>query len=149
MWFRRPIDLHRRQTPGLDFIRVEVPLTVVGGPPGSADHPFVFDTGCAVTTVSEVVAARLGLPAGGVAVNLGGSTARGRGRLVPVRFRFPNSPSGPGLVVSSNWIVTPGRTGVALLRFQEVHRHLQARTEQFEMWFAPWRHQPGSGTGTS
>lgn len=88
--------------------------------------------------VSEDVASTLGLPAGGTPITVGGSTGRATGRAVPVRFRFPTSPSGPGLVVDSTWIVTSGRTGVALLGFQEVHRHFWFRTYEFDMWFILW-----------
>ncbi|MBX9623073.1 MAG: hypothetical protein K2X82_04590 [Gemmataceae bacterium] len=116
---------------------------------GPAFRRFRFDTGCNVTTVSEDVAAGLGLPPGGRTVTVGGSTGRATGRLVPVRFRFPTSPSGPGLVVDSTWVVTSGRRNVALLGFQEVHRHFWVRTEQFEMWFVPWPagRSPAAGTG--
>lgn len=111
---------------------------MIGGRRGDVRQDFLFDTGCQITTVSEDVAAVLGLPAGGPRLGLGGVTGTGSGRLVPVRFRFPVSPSGPGLVVDSIWIVTSGRTGVALLGFQEVRRHFSIESEPFEMWFVPW-----------
>ena len=138
MWFVRPVQQFRLPGTGLEFVHVRVPLTVVGSRRRPVTGYFRFDTGCQITTVSEDVAAGFGLPAGGPRINVGGSTGTGPGRLVPVRFRFPTSPSGPGLVVNSTWIVTSGRAGVALLGFQEVHRHFQVRTEQFEMWFVPW-----------
>lgn len=147
MWFVRPIDQRRHPSSGSDYVFVRVPLVVTGLRGPVVGH-FRFDTGCIITTVSEDVAAALGLPPGGRTVTVGGSTGTGPGRLVPVRFRFPVSPSGPGLVTDSTWIVTSGRTGVALLGFQEVHRHFQFRTDQFEMWFVPWRQPSASGRST-
>jgi hypothetical protein len=121
----------------LDYVFVRVPL-IVSGRRGPVVGNFRFDTGCIITTVSEDVATALGLPPGGRAVTVGGSTGTGPGRLAPVRFRFPVSPSGPGLVVDSTWIVAPGEARLALLSLHEVHRHFQFRTEPFEMWFVPW-----------
>ena len=63
----------------------------------------------------------------------------GTGRLVDVRFRFPRTVSGdPGLEVASSWIVTSGRRNIALLGFQEVHRHFRIWTLEFDMYFIPW-----------
>src|SRR5262245_61096746 len=114
MSFICPIQRLQRQD-GLEAIRVEVPLTVLG-PPKPEEQFFIFDTGCEVTMVSEDVATKLGLPAGGRPVNVHGLLGGGSGRLVDVRFRFPKTLSGgPGLEVDSTWVVTSGRQNLALL----------------------------------
>lgn len=79
----QPLKLH-----GRDCSRVDVRLTVVRSG-GEIEHVFRFDTGCDTTMVSEDVATKLGLPAGGVSVPIRGSTGSGAGRLVAVTFRFP------------------------------------------------------------
>ena len=115
-----------------------MPLTVINSQ-GTVEQEFIFDTGCEVTTVSEDVAAVLGLPQGGRVVNLHGATGTGRSRLVDVRFRFPKTVSGgPGLEVTSTWTVTSGRTNLALLGFMEVHRHFHLWTLEFDAYFIPW-----------
>lgn len=123
---------------GLTCARIDVPLTVVTDQ-GEAERFFTFDTACEVTMVSEDVAAELGLPAGGRPVGVLGSTSSGSGRLVDVRFRFPTTSSGgPGLEVESTWVVVSGRRNLALLGFQEVHRHFQLKLFEFEAYFIRW-----------
>jgi hypothetical protein len=125
----------QRQRYGLDVVWVDVPLTVYGSR-GPVRTPFVFDTGCQVTSVSEDVAGRLGLPSGGRVVNMIGLTAGGTGRLVDVRFRFPRTVSGQsGLEVESTWVVVSGRRNLATLGFFEVHRHFRIWTFEFDMYF--------------
>jgi hypothetical protein len=137
MSFSCPIQLFRRYG-SLEAVRVEIPITVVGGPRPRA-YDFVFDTACEVTMVSEDTATRLGLPSGGRVVNVHGLTGGGAGRLVEVRFRFPNTVSGtPGLEVISTWVVVHRGTGIALLGFREVERHFCIRTLEFDMYFIPW-----------
>jgi hypothetical protein len=136
MSFTRPIRLENRY--GLEVVWVEVPLEF-NGSRGAVEQTFIFDTGCQLTTVSQDVALRLGLPPGGRAVNMRGLTGGGTGRLVDVRFRFPQTVSGtPGLEVSSTWVVLPGVTRRALLGFMEVHRHFQIRALEFDLYFIPW-----------
>jgi hypothetical protein len=136
MSFMCPI--HQRTRSGLDVIWIEVPLTVIGSA-GEVEQYFLFDTACHVTTVSEDVAVVLGLPSGGRAVNMVGLTSGGRGRLVDVRFRFPTTSSGgPGLEVTSTWVVLGGRKDLALLGFQEVHRHFQTKLLEFDAYFIRW-----------
>jgi hypothetical protein len=136
MSFACPIRYRVRS--GLDVVWIDVPLTVVG-PLREVEQWFLFDTGCQVTTVSEDVAAVLGLPSGGRAVNMVGLTSGGRGRLVDVRFRFPTTTSGgPGLEVTSTWVVLSGRRDLALLGFQEVHRYFQTKMFEFEAYFIRW-----------
>ncbi len=86
MSFSRRISLTSRY--GLVVASLDVPLVVVGSH-GDVLREFRFDTGCMLTTVSEDVAAILGLPTGGVPVRIGGSTGTVIGRLVSVAFRFP------------------------------------------------------------
>ncbi|MBX9585005.1 MAG: retropepsin-like domain-containing protein [Gemmataceae bacterium] len=139
MWFRLPIVRHRLHQAGLDFVRVEGPLTVIGGRHGDKERMFRFDTGCEITTVSEDVAAALGLPAGGRPVGMRGSTGSGSARFVPVRLRFPPDPyGGPGVEVDSTWAVVRGPTNLALLGFQEVHRHFTIMTHRDVIDFLPW-----------
>lgn len=55
------------------------------------------------------------------------------------RFRFPKTVSDtPGLEVASTWVVTSGRTNLALLGFREVERHFQIRALEFDMYFVSW-----------
>lgn len=123
---------------GLQVIWVKVPLMVAGSR-GEVSHDFIFDTGCEVTTVSEDVATALGLSVGGRVVNMTGLTGSGSGRLVDVRFRFPKTSSGgPGLEVESTWVVLAGTTNLALLGFQEVHRHFQTKMLEFDVYFIRW-----------
>ncbi len=136
MSFLNPITQHQRF--GLAVVWIRVPLTVTGRH-GAITQPFLFDTGCQITTVSEDVAEVLGLPSGGRPVTMRGATAGGSGRLVDVRFRFPRTVSGdPGLEVASTWVVTSGRTNLALLGFLEVHRHFQLKLYEFDAYFIPW-----------
>ncbi len=136
MSFIRPIK--QDTSYGLDVVRVEVPLAVPG-PRGDRRHEFIFDTGCEITMVSEDIATKLGLPTGGRAVNVTGTTGKGYGRVVDVRFRFPSDPNGKlGLDVDSTWVVVAGVTDLALLGFMEVHRHFCIRSQEFEMFFISW-----------
>lgn len=126
---------------GLEVVRVGVPLVVLDRTGPSPPHRFIFDTGCEVTMVSEDVGRSLGLPPddGTRRVRVVGSTGRGGGRLVDVRFRFPDTVSGkPGLEVASTWVVVGGRSDLALLGFQEVHRHFRVRSYEFNVYFVPW-----------
>lgn len=136
MSFVRPIKLDHRY--GLEVVRVEVPLRIVGSR-RTVEQRFIFDTGCEITMVSEDIAARLDLPAGGRPVSVHGLTPGSRGRLVDVRFRFPNTVSGqPGLESTSTWVVLANRNKLALLGFREVERHFCIRTLEFDMYFLPW-----------
>lgn len=116
--------------------RVYVPLAV-DTPAGPAAEFFRFDTGADVTTVSEDVAAALGLSAGGTPVHVTGSTATGVGRLVPVTFRFPpDMISGlPRPAVTSTWAVLPSRTKLALLGFTDVETWFYLVTDDLNMTF--------------
>ena len=121
---------------------MEVPLEVVGTNGAQTTQVFLFDTGCEVTTVSEDIAGVLGLtPDDGTRrVRVTGSTGKSAGRLVDVTFRFPRTVSGtPGLEASSTWVVVSGPTKLALLGFQEVHRHFSVRTYEFDVYFVPWQ----------
>ncbi len=122
---------------GRDVARVDIPLTV-GGLGGGVEHPFRLDTGCDTTMVSEDVAIKLGLPAGGASVWIRGSTGSAPGRLVPVTFRFPpDEISGlPEPSVNSTWIVTTGQTDLALLSLHEVHSQFSIGTDDAYMYFA-------------
>ena len=136
MSFLNPIT--QRQRFDLAVVWIRVPLTVTGRH-GAITQPFLFDTGCQITTVSEDVAEVLGLPSGGRPVTMRGATAGGSGRLVDVRFRFPNTPNNEaGLEVDSTWVVTSGQRGVALLGFMEVHRHFQLKLFEFDAYFIRW-----------
>jgi hypothetical protein len=135
MSFIRPIEQHRRY--GLDVTRVRIPIVVFGAAGEVGPHPFVFDTGCELTTVSEDVAAVLGLPPGGTAVHVRGATGAGTGRLVSVTFRFPPD-AVSGLLdaaVSSMWFVVTGRTRLTLLSLRDVHQHYQIGTDDTDMYF--------------
>lgn len=116
--------------------RVYVPLAVVT-PAGDIAQFFRFDTGADLTTVSEDVAARLVLPAGGAAVHVTGSTGGASGRLVTVEFRFPPDMLS-GLVrppVTSVWAVVPGRTRLALLSFSDAEPWFYLVTDDRYMTF--------------
>lgn len=121
---------------GVACSRVEVPLAVIGSR-GEVEHTFRFDTGCDVTTVSEDVAAALGLPPGGAPIPMRSSTGGASGRLVPVAFRFP--PDGisgrPRPPVASTWVVLSGRTRLALLSLHEVDTWFYLGTNDAEMTF--------------
>lgn len=121
---------------GLTTSRVDIDLVVIDSN-GEVEYSFQFDTGCVIATVSEDVAALLGLPAGGTPVQVGGSLGFGAGRLVPVLFRFPpDQISGrQRAAVSSTWVVVAGRTGIALLSLQEVHERFYIGTDDTEMSF--------------
>lgn len=116
--------------------RVRLELTALGAA-SEVRHLFRFDTGADVTTVSEDVAAALGLPAGGPPVHLSGSAGATLGRLVPVTFRFPpDALSGtPGPQVASSWAVVSGRTGLALVSLHEVHSRYTFWTDDTDMYF--------------
>lgn len=138
MWFIAPIKQRRHPGTGQDYVFVPVPLTVYGNR-GPALEDFQFDTGCAITSVSEDVAVVLGLPAGGRTVGIRGSTGQGSARFVPVRFRFPPDPyGGPGIEVDSTWAVVRGPTNLALLGYEEVHRHFTIMTHRDVIDFLPW-----------
>jgi hypothetical protein len=134
MSFICPIQPFRRY--GQECSRIDVPLTILAAS-GEVELSFRFDTGCDVTTVSEDVAAALGLPAGGPPIRVSGATGTGAGRLVSVTFRFPpDAISGVSEVaVSSTWIVLAGRTALALLSFQEVHTRYSIGTDDAYMYF--------------
>lgn len=134
MSFVRPITRFVRF--GRDCARVDVPLTVLG-PAGAVTHYFRFDTGCDITTVSEDVATKLGLPAGGAPVRVTGSTAAGVGRLVTASFRFPPDlfSGTPAPVQFESWIVVSGGSDVALLSLYEVHARYQFWTDDTDVYF--------------
>jgi|GEM_PF-2352209 len=134
MSFTAPIRISLRY--GLEIARVEVPLHVLGSF-GERVRAFQFDTGCGLTTLSEDVAAALGLPSGGRPVNVFGALGSGVGRLVPATFRFsPDTLSGvPSDLIDSEWVVVAGRTKLALLGFQEVHRHFTIGTDDDTTYF--------------
>src|SRR5262249_14760038 len=121
---------------GLEIARVEIPLHVEGTL-GERLRVFQFDTGCGITTVSEDVASAIGLAAGGRSVKVFGALGSGTGRLVPARFRFPPDAmsSLPGDTIESEWVVVAGRTKLALVGFQEVHRHFTISTDDDSMYF--------------
>jgi Aspartyl protease len=140
MTFVRPIKQIARYG-SLLTAHVKVPLLVYGTGGITRSREFIFDTGCEVTMVSEDVAAQLRLPPddGTRRVHITSTTGFGGGRLVDVRFRFPITVSGtPGLEVTSTWVVLSGRTDLALLGFQEVHRHFSVKTFEFDVYFVPW-----------
>lgn len=118
---------------GLDCLRVEILLDVQTGPGDSMEMPFIFDTGCEVSMVSEDVAARLRLPAGGRPAGVIGSTARGTGRIVPVRFHFA---AAPDLAIDSEWVVMPGVTNTRLLALRDILPHFEFRTLNMSLYFA-------------
>src|SRR5262245_37837852 len=134
MSFLRPIQPFRRH--GHECSRVDVPITVIGDS-GEVEQSFRFDTACDITTVSDDVAAALGLPAGGIVLGVAGVTGAGAGRLVPVTFRFPpDALSGaPDPAVSSTWFVVAGRSDIALLSLQELHAHYSLGTDDKYMYF--------------
>ena len=141
MSFVRPIQQKPRYG-SLTVAFVKVPLDVVGLSGAITTQDFLFDTGCQITTVSEDIAAALGLPPddGTRRVRVTGSAGKSAGRLVGVTFCFPTTVSGmPGLEVSSTWVVVSGQTKLALLGFQEVHQHFSVRTYEFDVYFVPWR----------
>ena len=121
---------------GVECARVEVRLVVLGSG-GEVEQPFRFDTGADFSTVSEDVAAALGLPAGGTPTGVGGATGTVTGRLVGVTFRFPPDEVSGAVrnSVASTWVVVPGRMGVALLGLQDVHRHFTLSTDDAFMYF--------------
>ena len=146
-FFDRPIVDYADKATGLPFVRVEVPLTVLSDSGGEAERPFIFDTGCAITTVGEDVALALGLPIGGKQLTITGSTGKATGRQVSVRFRFPAEASDddgeiderPGLEVTSTWVVMPGsRPRLALLGFLDVHHYFCVLTRKSGMRFFRW-----------
>jgi predicted aspartyl protease len=119
-----------------------IPLEVLRADGVKASQNFLFDTGCQITTVSEDVAAALGLPPddGTRRVRVTGASGKTAGRLMDVTFRFPTTVSGtPGLEVSSTWVVAGGQSNLALLGFQEVHRHFSVKTYEFDVYFVPWQ----------
>lgn len=130
--------IHELSSASRKVLRIDVPLVVFGAH-GPRSRMFVFDTGCQITSVSEDVAAKLGLPSGGSAIHSHGATGSAAGRVVDVRYRFPNTFAGaPGLEVTSSWVVMSGRRELALLSLTEVHRHFQIRTFEFDTYFIPW-----------
>lgn len=136
MSFSSPIRHFSRY--GLDCTRIDVILTILTAR-GEINHPFIFDTGCEVTMVSEDVAVALGLPTGGSTVKVKGAAGDGTGRLVKVRFRFPASDRGVlGLECTSTWVVAAGGKKCALLGLQEVHKHFSVRTLESDAYFVQW-----------
>jgi hypothetical protein len=121
---------------GCAAARVDVELGVLGTR-GRTARPFQFDTGSALTTVSEDVATALGLPTGGAPVSVRGSAGATSARLVAVTFRFtPDEISGtlePD--VTSTWIVVPGATHLALLSLHDVHEHFALWTDDTHLYF--------------
>lgn len=129
-----PIRISRHR--GQSIARVDVTLTILA-PSGDFRRPFLFDSGCGLTTVSEDVAAAIHLPAGGQLIAVSSAVGTGTGRLVPVSFRFPpDSISGVvGDPVDSMWVVISGRTKLALLGLHEVHLHYTISTDDDTMYF--------------
>jgi hypothetical protein len=132
MSFLAPINVLRRS--GHEFARIHIALTVLGGKE-VLPHPFLFDTGCAMTTVSEDIAELLGLPAGGSPITVGAAIGSGAGRVIEVQFRFP-----PDAIselddepVSSSWLVIGGRTNIALLCLLDVHKQFTISTDDDTM----------------
>jgi hypothetical protein len=121
---------------GCAAARVDVELGVLGTR-GRTARAFQFDTGAALTTVSEDVATALGLPTGGAPVGVRGSAGATSGRLVTVTFRFPPDEISGTLEpdVTSMWIVVPGATNLALLSLQDVHEHFALGTDDAHMYF--------------
>lgn len=113
-------------------VRVEVVVTVTGSG-GPRPFPFRLATEADITTVSEDVATSLGLPTGGRSPSDGG-----KGRIVKVRFSFPafEEPSSPGIETTSDWLVVPNGSGVALLSFQEINKHFDTMTDETMMYFS-------------
>jgi hypothetical protein len=122
---------------GVEVARVDVLLTFVTAA-GEVDQPFRLDTGAYITTVSEDVAARCGLPQGGPPIPVSGVGGQVTGRLVDVRCRFPpDALSGSdGLEADFQWVVIPGQTKTALLSLADVHRHFSIGTDDAYMHFA-------------
>lgn len=121
---------------GLACSRVRFELTVVGAA-GEVERLFRFDTGCDITTVSEDVAALLGLPSGGTPVGMRGSTGTATARLVPVTFRFPpDEISGRNeREVSSTWMAVAAGTNVALVSLHDVRARYYIGTTDDEVSF--------------
>ena len=123
----------REAKSGLDCLRVEIPLEVCTGPTVEVRWlQFILDTGAEVSMVSEDVAAALRLPGGGRTVSVTGSTARGVGRIIPVRFRFA---AVPDLSIDSEWMVMPGVTDLRLLALRDVLPHFEIRTLNMSLYF--------------
>ena len=116
---------------GLDCLRIEIELEVQSH---SQAAPFIFDTGCEVSIVSEDVAAFFGLPGGGRPVSVRALIAGGAGRIVPVRFRFADV---PGVEIDTEWVVVAGRTNVRLLALRDVLPHFEVRTLNMNLYFVP------------
>jgi hypothetical protein len=122
----------REAKAGLDCLRVEVSIEIETGAGWSRPSMFVFDTGAEVSMVSEDVADRLRFPGGGRTITVSGSTARGVGRIVPVRFRFAAQPD---LHIDSEWMVMPGVTDLRLLALRDVLPHFEIRTLNTFLYF--------------
>jgi hypothetical protein len=137
MPFTCPIRVAHRQ--GLALARVDVPLAV-SSPGGEIERHFRFDSGCDITTVSEDLAAVLGLPAGGPTIQVNGVGGNTQGRLVDVRYHYPaNEFTGvPGKKVDAKWVVVPQGVGIALLSFSEVYQHFTIGTDDTTMYFTEW-----------
>jgi hypothetical protein len=122
---------------GVEVARVDVPLTFVTLA-GEVEQAFRLDTGAYVTTVSEDIAARCELPAGGSPIPVSGVGGNVAGRLVDVRCRFPpDALSGAdGLEADFQWVVIPGHTKTALLSLADVHRHFSIGTDDAFVHFA-------------
>jgi hypothetical protein len=137
MPFTCPVRLTYRH--GVVLARVDVPLTVYS-PGGEVERHFRFDSGCDITTVSEDIAAVLGLPSGGPTIQVGGIGGNTQGRIVDARYRYPpNEFTGaPGREVGAKWVVVPQGAGIALLSFSEVHQHFTIGTDDTTMYFTEW-----------
>lgn len=119
---------------GLDCYDIPVKADVLVGGPMRIE--LLLDSGCRITTVSEDVAARLGLPAGGRPVTSRGIGGAAAGRLVPVRFRFVFSAGVFGPATDTHWVVVPpGRRSLRLLALRDVLPHFEVRTLNADVYF--------------
>lgn len=117
---------------GVECYRVEVGVICLVDGRATRSTPFLFDTGAAVTTVSEDIARDLGLPQGGRPVAVTGSVSSGTGRLIPIEFRFAGE---RGLVINSQWVVVPGDRGIAILGLRDVLPYFEILTEDYDLYF--------------
>lgn len=116
---------------GLDCLRVEVSLDVLVPGRLPLPSPFVLDTGCEVSMVSEDVAVLLGLPASGRAANVSAVLTGGSGRIVPVRFRYAAIPD---VEVDTEWVVVGGQTRLRLLALRDILPHFEIRTLNMNLY---------------
>lgn len=118
---------------GLDCLRVEIPLEVLTGSVNPSPWPFVLDTGCEVSMVSEDEAVALRLPSGGRPTSITAVLTGGAGRIVPVRFRFA---AVPDVEIDAEWVVVGGRTNVRLLALRDILPHFEIRTLNMNLYFS-------------